>query len=326
MFIIKPEQLKKLGLLVNEPVDKISNDIINNDSKKIILNSNRGTGKSIVLNDIQNKSLNTYNQTIYTGFDSMLNITSKPDSYFDDKFFKHYYELIISLKLLSYIKNNYPKLYEDKFKSDYEYLKFLANCTDNYIKDYWFDYKLYHYLKQGVITERIIKKFKQNTNIDKLNIAIDDFDSIYAESYYTQELLSNYFHLFDKTIITVNEPLSNNKKYKDFDIETISYNRDINIIKQIIQKRIALYNLNKTDYEYYFDQNNITDDMYLSLIIKTNGNISLMIEIIYNLIKTYNFYDKKIDIENELNKEINIQVNTQNKLRKINKNKPKFYL
>lgn len=326
MFIIKPEQLKKLALLVNEPVDKISKELINNDSKKIILNSNRGTGKSIVLNDIQNKSLNTDNQTIYTRFDSMLNIASKPDSYFDDKFFKHYYELIISLKLLSYIKNNYPKLYEDKFKSDYEYLKFLTNCTDNYIKDYWFGYKLDHYLKQGVITKTIIRKFKQNTNIDKLNIAIDNFDSINSASCYTQELLSNYFDFFDKTIITVNEPLSNNKKYKDFDCKTISYNKDINVIKQIIGKRIALYNLNKTDYEYYFDQNNITGDMYLSLITKTNGNISLMLEIIHNLIKTYNFYDKKIDIETQLNKEIDIQLNVQNKLIKINKNKPKFYL
>ena len=62
------------------------------------------------------------------------------------------------------------------------------------------------------------------------------------------------------------------------DILNINYSKDINIVKEILIKRINLYNKNN---EYKdFNISIIDDDILEYLIEKTNGNLDIMIKLL----------------------------------------------
>ena len=66
---INPQQLIKTEQFIREPVDTLSRELTESSSKKIILDGGRGSGKSVVLENIQDKGLGTRNQTILIRFD-----------------------------------------------------------------------------------------------------------------------------------------------------------------------------------------------------------------------------------------------------------------
>ena len=107
---IRPEKIIKTEQFVREPVDDINRKINNSTDKKFILTGSRGSGKSLILFNTLDRGLGTDNQTVLMRFDSIVNFASKPDEFFDERFFNHYYEMIFSWKLLTYIKKNYGLL------------------------------------------------------------------------------------------------------------------------------------------------------------------------------------------------------------------------
>ena len=135
--MFKNPSAKDMVLLQNfvrEPVDTICKNINNNFSKKIIITGGRGVGKTTILYNNELLGLGTDNQTIYMSFDAVGMNVLTPSKYFNEKFMIHYYEVIMSYKILNYIKNNYGLTYEKYFKK-YEIIitKFLNNI-DNYIE------------------------------------------------------------------------------------------------------------------------------------------------------------------------------------------------
>lgn len=331
---INPQELIKTEQFVREPVDTINKDIIEDTSKKIILIGGRSSGKSVVLQSMQDRGLGTNNQTIFMRFDSAVNFSTKPSELFDDAFFNHYYELTFSWKLLTYIKEHYFLTYEAYFKDIEELLKSISENTDYFINNISYDTaSLKRYLTPTEISAEILTRIKKYLGIDSLSLVIDRFDWTNGRSEYTQQILSRYFDLFDKSVITSDDPsleeddIKEKLENKGFSIKTATYGKDENIVKQIIRKRIKLYNETLNDSNKFFDENIMTNKIYTKLVNGANGNISILLdtfEEVSNLLLWNSDYVK--DLESKFDDELNNQLSKVKRLREMDAHPPKFYL
>lgn len=178
MIDMSAQKMIKSEAFVREPVDKISRKIINSNLSKIILTGGRGTGKSVVLNNIEDKTLGQYEPFIYTKFDSYGMGYDKCDK----EFYEHYYELNMAFRLLRYIKDNYRLTYEKYFKK-YDFLLDVSAKTTYYMNNHIFTDKSleeilepYHLLKSHEITGKIKDDLMEHLNLHNLGIMINRFD------------------------------------------------------------------------------------------------------------------------------------------------------
>ncbi len=312
---IKLEELINTEAFVREPVDSLTKEIRDNSSKKIILNGGRGTGKSVTLSCMQNQGLGMESQTILMRFDSVIGFAKYPTKWFNEAFFAHYYELVFSWNLLSFIKQHYGLTYETYFQDIEALLQNVSQNTDDYIQNIYYEEKtIERFLRPTEISSEIITRLKKYLGIQKLNLAIDRFDWINGSSSYTQSLISKYFNLFDKTVITVDDDsLEKGRLIKNgYSIVPITYGKEIDVIKQIIKKRIGV--------------DIFTNEMYRKLIEESNGNISFIIDTCGEVRDILNWEDEKVDIDTEFNETLNHQLIRRKELRERDGNPPKFYL
>lgn len=331
---IRPWEIIKMEQFIREPVDSLRKEIIENSSKRIILNGGRGSGKSVILHNTQDKGLGTENQTILMQFDSIINFSVSPDELFDETFFNHYYELVFSWKLLSYIEANYILIYESNFKDIEALLKDISKNTDDCINNMYYEKKeLQRYLAPTEISTEILEKFKKCLGINTLTLAIDRFDWINGSSAYVQQIISKYFDLFDKTIITTDD-LSLEDKYRQIELEnkgyyfvTAMYGKNVDVIKQIIRKRIKLYNEITDNPRKSFDENIMTDKIYSNLVSKANGNISLMLNTFGEITDLLDWHGGHVEnLEDKFNNETNTQLSKIKQLKAMDATPPKLHL
>lgn len=235
---IKPHEIIKMEQFIREPADLLSKEIIENSSKKIILNGGRGIGKSVILHNIQDKGLGTENQIMLMQFDYITLFSNIPNENFDERFLNHYYELIFSWKLLSYISTNYILTYESDFKDIEELLRNISKNTDDCINDMYYEKKeLQRYLMPTEISAEILERFKKKFGINTLTLAIDRFDWINGSSAYVQQTIGKYFDLFNKTLITVDDLLLEDKnkqielENKGYSFITVLYGKNVDVVK-----------------------------------------------------------------------------------------------
>lgn len=331
---INPHEIIKTEQFVREPVDTLSNDIIENSSKKIILNGGRGSGKSVILYNIEDKGLGTKNQTIFTRFDSCINFSINPSGLFDERFFNHYYELVFSWKLLSYIKRNYILTYDSNFKDIETLLEGISKNTDYFIKNIYYDKEeLPRYLTPTEISNEIIERFKKCLGVETLTLAIDRFDWTNGSSTYTQQIISKYFDLFDKTIITADDSSLDSKDRRTelenngYSFVTATYGKNVDVIKQIIRKRIKLYNETIENSRRFFDESIMTDEIYKNLVSKSNGNISLILDTFGEVTDLLDWYGGHIeDLKYQFDIETDKQIGKIKQLRRIDATPPKIHL
>lgn len=331
---IKPHEIIKTEQFIREPVDLLFKEIVESPSKRIILKGGRGTGKSVTLYNTQDKGLGTEHQTILMQFDSVVTFAKSPNELYDERFLNHYYELMFSWKLLSYISENYILTYESEFKDIEELLRNTANKTDDYTNNIHYKKKeLQRYLMLTEISSEILDRFKSKFGINTLTLAIDRFDWINGSSAYVQKIISKYFDLFDKTLITTDD-LSLEDKSRQIELEnkgysfiTVMYGKNVDVIKQIIRKRIKLYNKTKSSYKRILDENIITDKICNNLVNRANGNISLILNTLGEISDLIDWKDGHVqDLVKEFNSEINTQLGKIKQLRKMDANPPKLHL
>ncbi len=289
-------------LFVREPVDKINKEILNSDHKRFILTGGRGSGKSTVLDSLENRGLGTEEQTIKTQFDSVGFIGCIPQENLLTDLYRHNYELSFSFKLLFYIKNNYPLLYEKEFKEIYNKLKEIDLAFINAINNGIFaSSKLnnFSFLKTMSIVSSLVVKIRNLLELDKLNISIDRFDWTNNSSKLSQEILADYFSLFDKVILTSDDDsICDIVKYKDYILKRINYGRDIEVVKMILQKYLGHNKKYKN-----FDINNISDKVVERMVNASSNNISCMLKAI-DYLEKINDQDIEKQTENIINGEV----------------------
>ncbi len=300
---------------LREVTDKECEKLNNLNSGTIIINGGRGSGKSILLNENTNRELGKpINQTILMNFDSM---EFSQYEAFDNNFFEHYYEILFAKKLLIYLQNNYPILFQKEFLKENEKINSCLLELDNYINEIFFsDVKINKYYKSNELVNDILKKMHNKLKVSYLNLAIDRFDWINNSNELAQKLLANYFNNFNKTFITVDDETIDEKKLENngYQFMNISYNYRIDALKEIFRRRIKTI---ETNFKVEF----IPDGIFDYLVIKTKGNINLMLEILREWITDYD-WDQKSEIDLSA---INQELAHYESVRKLG-GLPKFYL
>ena len=199
------------NLCLKDVLDKTSSELLEIPSKKIILNGERGTGRSLVLENCEELGIKNGEPFFSTTFDSA-GLFPKKSEKFDDKFIEHYYEIVFCNKLLNFINHYYPRLFQEHFIDINEKINSLIQDTDKYINDcIYTNIKLDIYLKKGDISSQIIDDFKYYSSLSTLSLGIDRFDRTNSSNQYVQELLSSYFDMFNKVVLIVDDENLNQK-------------------------------------------------------------------------------------------------------------------
>ena len=276
----------KEGIFIREPIEELSKDILSS-KKNVIIFGNKGTGKTTMLNYIVEKGL--YVDDKYINVD--VNALKLFDDYENSELLESYYEIYFSLRLLYYIKRYYSLIFEKEFKNDFDSLILESQKLDNYINERFFKDNISkpEFHKVYEFSNNIINRIKSHFKTSELNLVIDNFDLINSSDERAQKLLSKYFKLFDKSIISVND---DNIVSDNFDKYKIKYNKEV--IKLILLKKMkSNYELNKVLQNDLYNSifTIVNDDDNLDLLIqKTNGNLNLMLNVL-----------KKISIDLEIN-------------------------
>ena len=197
--MVKDMNLKELlnvSEFVREPALEFMKQIKACPDNKIILTGGRGVGKSSVLYNFENTGIGNLNQLIYTRFDGNNLISDVASKSFDDNFFSHYYELVLSLKILDYIKKYYGLTYEKYFKDYGILLNNIAEKTNLYLRDIRNKKVVFtSYLKPTELTSSLLERLKNCLGLENIFLAIDRFDWINGDRELIQNILSNFHHL-----------------------------------------------------------------------------------------------------------------------------------
>ena len=139
---------------------------------------------------------------------------------------------------------DYVLTYQNYFK-DIELL--LRKITENFDKSvrrlYIDEMVINNPLYATQISSEIIDRLKKYLGISSVILAIDRFDWTNGRSGYAQQILSKYFDMFNKIIITSDdESLIDEKNRKSFEAKGYSfvsqnYGNDLAVIKSIIKRQ-----------------------------------------------------------------------------------------
>ncbi len=293
---INPKELIYSKEFVREPVNLLCKEIEKRNLRKMILNGGRGIGKSTVLQQLQNRSIDTEKPFICMQFDAAgLGICENET--FSKEFFIHYWEERFANQLLHYIRNYYERTYYNNFREYSTFIKESSRKTVDFINNSIFDgtKHLDRLLSSKEISGEILNKLKSILPVENIGLCIDRFDWTNNNDALTQHILSEYFDLFRNIIITSDDDSLINeweKRYKDskssfstYKSLDISYGQDITIIKLILLKRIESYNRENF---ILFPHNWLEVDIIDLLIKETNGNISMILDILNNLVSSWN--------------------------------------
>lgn len=307
---------------VREPVDDVCKNLTR-ENKNIILTGGRGVGKTTILNSSEHKSLGTENLVVFIRFDlAVMNSLTR----YEEKFNEHYYEAITSWKLLEYIRKYYALTYSKYFKEYDEKIKEILKDIDVYFNKAWYDDKvsLNRYLKTGEITSEIINKLKIVLGVNTITIAIDRFDWVNGNTGAQQKLISRYFNIFDKAIITSDDEtltpkeVGNRRKLaeKGFTFVDVDYSKDLEILKEIVRRRVNKYNdsINK-GFKLYVEI--ITDEIYNNLIDRCKGNMQLVFDTIVEFKSVLEWNNGNMDFNKAFEACCTEQVNKSLQLKKI---------
>jgi len=335
---VQPNIFLKSSECFIEPIDKMSSYLINNDHKKIIVSGGRGVGKSLVLCNTNFKTQHTKHPIIVTSFDAVglfPKCLEHPNA-FDDKFYSHYYEVIMSFELLRYLKehlniNHLSEkvkhqiiLYESKLE---EYDRKLSEYINNVYSES--DPILVNYLSTGDITKELLQKTKDILKADTISIAIDRFDWTNGNKSISQETLSKYFDIFDKAIITADDESlldSSNRNHlinKGYYFVDVSYGKNLGVVKEIVKKKVSKSSKNIGDLK--FDYNKISNDIYGKLIDNSDGNIALMLHTAGFAYDTFQWECGDWDVNKCFEFALDTELEENKKIRKMVKS-PRIYL
>jgi len=168
----------------------------------------------------------------------------------------------------------------------------------------------------------VLNRFRQIMEIDKLNIAIDRFDKMNGSSEYVQKTYERYFDMFDKVILTSDDPNLDNEGLfaKGYNLRHISYGNDKDVLKEIIRRRKSLYEDNKTYKELF------TTDLFLDKLTKFDGNIDLSLETLVCVRDLFSWYNgSDHSVESILDEAIEDKKESAKKFERII-SKPTLYL
>lgn len=330
---IEVNTLLASSAFIREPVDELCRKLKDNSNQKIILSGGRGTGKTVVLYQLVNQQLGSPSIYIYVHFDPAV-LFDQPNELFNEQFIMHYYEVTMAKKLLNFIKKNYGLTYQ-KYSGLYDEIQRLSKQTSDYINHAMYgEMQLSYYLESTAYVRNIISSIKKDLKLDRLSLIIDRFDWTNGSSAFAQNILRQYFDLFEQVIITTDDEEWVHNHDLSQQGETIidcSYGKNCAVVKAILQNRITYYNEYKKFDMQLADLQNIPNDiipseLYPLLIEKTHGNLSIMIDSIRQMILDYQYLGEQYNVEKELPESVFQKVKYFETIKSMDARPPKLYL
>ena len=285
------------NLIVKEVSNNVIEKIVASDKNRIVIEGAKGNGKTTTLKYFATSYAKGNNIIIYIDYSNFIYRSELSNSEYN-----YYYELVFAQKILEFIKSNYYEYYSNFIM----YEKFIHNELErfnDYLNTRYYSKNIIKNVLSNDFISKIVSMFKTIIPNFSINLIIDGFDLVGDSSKRYQEFMKNYFHLFDKVIITSSD--NNLKKQtfqnelinKNYQIITIDYSKNISNIKKILLNYFNWWFANE-----FLDINKVkkakriisiinNNSFCLNLINVTNGNIDMMISII----RIYYMSDENIE-------------------------------
>lgn len=302
-------------LIIEEPLNKVNEQINKIDNKVVVLGGGRGIGKSMVL---LNRTINNAKKdisTIYTQFDACDTI-----DYLKPEYHEHYIELMMTRELLTYIgrKNEETPVTFAIQKEKSKYMKDLVK----YINEGYYTDELdivgsgRKLLNIGDFSKELISKISKNEPIELL---IDRFDWSESSNKSFQKGMEKYFELFDRVVLTTDdENYSSN-----YPLVTLDYSKDMHIVSAILSK-IVMESKTK-DKALWLDF--LHNQTIQKLILRSNGNLKTLISTLNSLIGCVELDElNDLYVLNKFIDNIDKDNETQEKMKKMDAHPPKFHI
>lgn len=322
---INVNELLFSDLLVKKPVDDVNEDLSSDVRGKIILTGSRGCGKSVVLGSREVNSVNTEHPAILTRFDGAGMFGTKDNKYFNRSIIEHYYEVIMCKKFLNYVKEYYPELFSSKFSHLDSVTTSRLMEVDNYINNAMFkDCDIRQKLFSGEALSEMLSIFRNGTGCKSLTLMIDRFDWTHNSDPRVQDILKDYFSMFEKVIVTSDDStIRSDKRKKDlvdkgFKICGMEYSTHLDPVSEIVERRFEL------DDETKFPIDRVFDEDYLIMIEKCGGNLDTILDS-FLYAETLHNWDKNKDIHTILSQASDEKVKTLKQYRRMTKG-PKLHI
>lgn len=260
-------QLIDSNLFVSEPVS-VTNDRIN-EGEKVILTGGRGCGKSVVLARREKEGVLSKKPAVLTKFTS----SSTFDKRFrDTSFMEHYYELVMSTRFLSYIRNNYPDVYKERFEDLEELAKRKLTEAIELMRSDRAQFCKMNKLFAGEILSEVVSRFRNEVRPDSMELLIDNFDWTNSSDPRVQNILKKYFSMFERVVVTSDDKdvVSGRARRelfsRGYSVIPVSYASYCDNVRNIAEA----HGLGSVKDE-------LDDSDYRNLIIKTGGNLDIML-------------------------------------------------
>lgn len=316
-------------LLVKEPVDKVNEQLTGSSANgKIILTGGRGCGKSVVLGSRVMQGYKTEHPAVLVKFEGAGLFGTKENKYFNKQVIEHYYEVIMCKYFLDYVRNYYPNLFNSKFGR-------LADVTDERLLrlDKYINYAMHKdvslepQLFSGEALSEMLNLFRNGVGAETLTLMIDRFDWTHNSDPRVQEILKNYFSMFEKVIITSDDSAvvsDRNRRQalreQGYQLVDVDYGRDLDVVTEIVEKRFALDGI--TSLKFPIEM--VGDEDYLKIIDKCGGNIDTILDT-FNYAGMLYDWDKQKEVSTILEEACQEKVSGIKQLRKMGK-PPKLHL
>lgn len=263
-----------------KPINLIIEEIKKSPTNGVFLVGAAGSGKTYTLLEYVEKSKKTNKPVID------ITLISNYSMEISNDFTKLFQICIILQKMLLYIKENYLKCYVEHF--------LLFNTkTINILNEIIIMYNLNNYqLNNNLIDNNVLNRPEilleefldislKYLKYDNLTVVLDNFDIekpyMYLYQTYMYNMLKKYLYVVAtiSDLNVINNPNKLNKLSKNNTLVEVNYNKDVKIVKKILDKSLMISqnkNVISKKVSFIFNDNAIKE-----LIIKTNGNLSLMI-------------------------------------------------
>lgn len=316
---VRINELLFSDLLVKQPVDDVNKDLSSEKYGKIILTGSRGCGKSTVLAKREIDSIDTEHPAILTRFDVAGKFGTKDNKYFNKTIMEHYYEVVMCKKFLNYVKQYYPKLYLEKFGKLESVTSSRLSEIDSYINNcFYTNQKIDQKLFSGEALSEMLSIFRHGTDCKSLTLMVDGFDWTHNSDPRVQDILKNYFTMFEKVIITSDDATIKEQKRKNdlsdkgFEIYGVEYSTHLEPVREIVEKRVSFDDI----CENKFPIDEMLDEDYLIMMDKCDGNLDTVIDSFAYAEELYN-WDRRKNIHFLLDDASDEKVKAVKQLRKI---------
>lgn len=276
------QRLSDNRLIYIKPSMKIIDKINSSPKDKIILTGVQKSGKTTTLKCLANNCNQGKQAVIYVDYSNLAYLSELSQIEYE-----YYYELLLAKKIIEFIKNNNYNYYKEFIMEDYfiqnEFRKF-----NDYLCVRLHSNIAFNVFEKGMFINKILTILKQIIGIDSITLLIDHFDFVGNSSKRFQDLMSSYFNIFDKVILTTNDSEIKRVSLNEsgYEIIDVAYAKELANTKKILlsyfkwwfnQINCDISHLKKINKVYNLINN---DNFCNKIILVTNGNIDMMISIL----------------------------------------------